>query len=48
MALMFVQTMKQYIPNGSNLNRLYLAAEEAQKGWVESAGFWPCGWKESR
>lgn len=27
---MLVQAMKQYILNGINLNRLYLAAEEAK------------------
>lgn len=48
MALMSIQTMKKYILNESNLNRLYSAAEEAQKVWVESAGFWLCGYKESR
>lgn len=48
MALMSVQTMKQYILHRSNLNRLYLAAEEAQKGWVESARFWLRGWKGSK
>jgi len=31
MALMSVQTKQQHIVNGSNLNILYSAAEEAQK-----------------